>query len=266
MAAVAKRIAIKAQHRLKELMREYFVDLDAAATDPNRRVAWCTSVGPCEILVACGFEVYFPENHGALLGARKVSHEYIPLSVARGYAAESCSYMNSDIGAALAGVSPLTEAFGVSGPPKPDLLVYNTNQCREVQDWWQFFGKRHDAPVMGICPPTHIKEITQDHVTFVRSRLAALVRDIEERFGVRMDSARLKEVVSLSSRASSLWRRVLDTAVARPSPLTFWDGLIHMSPVILMRGSQVGIDYYEQLLAEMQERVDGGVGAVPEER
>jgi benzoyl-CoA reductase/2-hydroxyglutaryl-CoA dehydratase subunit BcrC/BadD/HgdB len=39
-----------------------------------------------------------------------------------------------------------------------------------------------------------------------------------------------------------------------------------MSPVILMRGSQTAIDYYEQLLAEMQQRVRDGVGAVPDER
>ena len=184
MTTAAKRVAIKAQSHLRSLMRDYFLDLEAAAKDPDRRVAWCTSVGPCEILVACGFDVYFPENHGALLGARKVSHTYIPVAVGQGYAAESCSYMNSDIGAALSDESPLREVFGISGPPKPDLLVYNTNQCREVQDWWQFFGRRHDAPVLGICPPTYLGEIAPDHVAFVRGRLAHLIEEIENRFEI----------------------------------------------------------------------------------
>ena len=58
--ATSKRVEIKAQKRLRSMMREYFLDLDAAAKDPARRVAWCTSVGPCEILVALGFEVHFP--------------------------------------------------------------------------------------------------------------------------------------------------------------------------------------------------------------
>ena len=70
-AAVKKRVEIRSQGRLKSLMREYFLDLDAASKDPVRRVAWCSSVGPCELLVAMGFDVYFPENHGALLGAKE---------------------------------------------------------------------------------------------------------------------------------------------------------------------------------------------------
>ncbi len=266
MGAGVKRVEIKAQSRLRSLIRDYFVDLDAAAADPSRKVAWCTSVGPCEILTALGFEVYFPENHGALLGARKVSHKYIPYAVSAGYSAESCSYMTSDIGSTLAGYSPLQEAFGIAGPPTPDLLVYSTNQCREVQDWWSFYGRRNGAPVLGVCPPTHLGEVADEHVRFVRGRLASLVEQIESHFGLKLERSRLEEVVALSSRASTLWRQVLDTAKAHPSPLTFFDGLIHMAPVILMRGRQAAVGYYEALLREMNQRVHDGAGAIPDER
>jgi benzoyl-CoA reductase/2-hydroxyglutaryl-CoA dehydratase subunit BcrC/BadD/HgdB len=229
-------------------------------------VAWCSSVGPCEIAVAFGFVTYFPENHGALLGAKKVSHQYIPYAVSSGYCAESCSYMTADIGASLADYSPLQEIYGISGPPKPDLLLYSTNQCREVQDWFTFFGRRHNASVMGICPPTHLARVTDEQVAFVRGRLVVLTEQIEQQFKLELDSARLEEAVELSSRASTLWRRVLETARAHPSPMTFWDGLIHMAPVILMRGSRTAIDYFELLLTEMNRRVEQGVGAVPNER
>ena len=266
MGTAVKRVKIEAQSRLKSLMREYFVDLDAAAKDPGRRVAWCSSIGPCEILSAFGFATYFPENHGAMLGAKKSSHRYIPYAVSQGYCAESCSYMTSDIGAALAGHSPLQEAYDLEGTPAPDLLVYSTNQCREVQDWFSFFGRRHDAPVLGVCPPTHLGRVTQEQVAFVRTQLLELIARIETQMGMRLDSDRLEEAVALSSRASNLWREVLETARHRPAPLTFWDGLIHMAPVILMRGSQTAIDYYKTLLDEMRRRVDQKIGAVPDER
>ncbi|MEK7710351.1 MAG: 2-hydroxyacyl-CoA dehydratase family protein [Planctomycetota bacterium] len=265
-ATTVQRVEIKAQARLRSLLKDYFVNLDSAATDPARKVAWCTSVGPCEILTAFGFEVFFPENHGAMLGAKKVSHRFVPRAVGVGYSAETCSYMNSDIGAALAGYSPLQEAYGIAGPPKPDVLVYSTNQCREVQDWWYFFGRRHDTPVMGVCPPGHLGEVTEEHIAFVRGRLLALIQQIETRFDLRLDWDRLREVVALSSRASGLWRELLETARSHPSPLTFFDGLIHMAPVIVMRGSQQAVDYYEELLTEMQDRVRDGVAAVPDER
>jgi benzoyl-CoA reductase/2-hydroxyglutaryl-CoA dehydratase subunit BcrC/BadD/HgdB len=264
--AAAKRVEINAQKRLKSLMRQYFLDLDAAAKDPDRRIAWCTSVGPCEILTAFGFTVHFPENHGALIGTRKIAHELIPRAVGIGYCAETCAYMNSDIGAALADASPLKDAFGIDGPPDPDLLVYSTNQCREVQEWFGFFGRLRDAPVMGIRPPLHLGEVTEDHVSFVRGRLARLIGQIEAEFGLKLDYSKLEEAVALSSRASTLWREVLDTARSRPAPITFWDGLIHMAPVILLRGSPIAVEYYEELLSEMHQRVGDGVGAVYDER
>ena len=57
MSTAVKRVEIEAQKQLKVLLREHFLDLDRAAHDTNRKVAWCTSVGPCEILTAFGFEV-----------------------------------------------------------------------------------------------------------------------------------------------------------------------------------------------------------------
>jgi len=264
--AMRKRVEIESQKKLRSVLREHFLDLDAAAKDPGRRVAWCTSVGPCELLTALGFDVYFPENHGALIGARKVSHEFSPRAVGLGYGAESCSYMNCDIGSALANRSPLQDAYGIDGPPAPDLLVYSTNQCRETQDWFSYFGRRHEVPVLGVNPPGFLGQVTSEHVAFVREELACLGKQIEASFDCKLDMDRLKEVVALSSRTSALWREILDTAQTRPSPITFWDGLFHMAPVILLRGSQVSIDYYELLLAEMNQRVHNGVGAVTDEQ
>ncbi len=264
--APVKRVEIKSQQRLRTLMRDYFLDLDAAAKDPDRKVAWCTSVGPCEILAAFGFAVYFPENHGALLGSRRMSQDLIPRASGVGYCAESCSYMNSDIGCALAGNSPLRELYGVSGPPRPDLLVYNTNQCREVQDWFSFFARREGAAIAGVQPPRHLGVVTHAHVDNVREQLRGLIARIEQEFGLKLDPRRLEERVALSSQASTRWRAVLDTAAHRPAPLTFWDGAIHMAPVILMRGSPAAVEYYDQLLAEMEERISRHVSAIPGER
>jgi benzoyl-CoA reductase/2-hydroxyglutaryl-CoA dehydratase subunit BcrC/BadD/HgdB len=135
-----------------------------------------------------------------------------------------------------------------------------------VQDWWNFYGRRDGTPVVGICPPTHLGRVTGEHVAFVRQRMEHLIKEIETRFALRMDYDRLRETVALSSRASTLWGRVLDTAMAHPAAMTFFDGVIHMAPVILMRGSQTAIDYYESLHAEMLQRVERGAGAIPDER
>jgi hypothetical protein len=75
---------------LKETMHSYFQRLGTSAAS-GRKVAWCTSVGPAELLRSFGFEVYFPENHGALLGASRTAGDLIPTAVKLGYAGDICA-------------------------------------------------------------------------------------------------------------------------------------------------------------------------------
>jgi len=164
---------LQSQVRLKSLMKNYYAGLKAP-------LAWCTSAGPAEILRALGFEVYFPENHGALLGASRTAQKYIPRAHQAGYAPEICSYLTADIGAYLAGETPLSEAYGLSSIPKPDLIVFNTNQCREVADWFGFFGREFNCPVVGIYPPRYLEEVTPDDVQLVVAQFETLIRKGEE--------------------------------------------------------------------------------------
>ena len=123
-------------------MADYYYELDSVTKDKDKKVAWCTSVGPAEILRSLGFYVYFPENHGAMLGSSRMATDLIPYSNAIGYSPEVCSYLTSDIGAYLKKVTPLSKVYkGISNIPKPDIVVFNTNQCRDVQDWMSFYSK-----------------------------------------------------------------------------------------------------------------------------
>jgi benzoyl-CoA reductase/2-hydroxyglutaryl-CoA dehydratase subunit BcrC/BadD/HgdB len=260
------RIPIRAAKILRGLLRSHFLDLDAAANDPERRVAWLSSVGPVELVRAMGYEVYFPENHGALLGATRTASGLIPHALSRGYSPDICSYLTSDIGSHIAGRTPLQDLYGIPHPPRPDLLVYNTNQCRDVADWWGFYAREFDVPVVGVHPPHQPDIITSHHLDVVRAEHAALVDQLEAQTGRRMDRERLKETVERSRQAAVLWRDVLNLARHRPSPLTFFDGAIHMAPIVVLRGTQEAVDYYQILKTELEERVLDGVAAVPGER
>ncbi|MFQ5568944.1 MAG: 2-hydroxyacyl-CoA dehydratase subunit D [Rhodothermales bacterium] len=261
------RVPIEAAKILRTLLRDYFLDLNEAANDPGRKVAWLSSVGPTELVRAMGYEVYYPENHGALLGATRSASQLIPYAVSRGYSPDICSYLTSDIGSYIAGKTPLQDAYGIPSPPKPDLLVYSTNQCRDVGDWWNFYAREFNVPCIGIHPPPHLPEtITSDHLRVVVSDHTNLAHTLEELNGVALDREYLREIVALSQRASILWRDVLNLAQHKPSPLTFFDGAIHMAPIVVMRGTRTAIDYYEGLKQELSRRIEDGVAAVPHER
>jgi benzoyl-CoA reductase/2-hydroxyglutaryl-CoA dehydratase subunit BcrC/BadD/HgdB len=251
---------------MRKFMSDYYLGLDHAAKTGEKKVAWCTSVGPAEILRGMGFLVYFPETHSAMLGSSRTATDLIPHANALGYAPEICSYLTADIGAYTQGFTPLTRAFGIESVPKADVLVFNTNQCRDVQDWFAWYAKEFDAPLVGIHTYRGVADVTESHVYSITKQMEGLVEPLEEVAGTKFDMDRFKYAVALSRECSELWKQVLETAAADPSPLTFFDGTTLMGPAVVGRGTQEAVDYYKLLLEELEERVENGVGAVDGER
>lgn len=262
---VRKKIA--AISEMNRIMAEYFYELDDAAKTGAKKVAWCTSVGPAEILRAMGFLVYFPENHGAMLGATRMSTELIPYANARGYSPDICSYLTADVGAYIRGVTPLSKAYkGIEKVPKPDVLVYNTNQCRDVQDWFAWYAKELNTPLLGVHTHRGVKDVGKPHVESVAKQMEALIEPLSNISGKKFDMDELKRVVALSRECSDMWKKVLDTASAVPSPITFFDGTIHMGPAVVLRGTQQAVGYYKLLYAELSERIKNKESALENER
>ncbi len=247
---------------LKEIMGDYFNLLESG----TKKVAWCTSVGPAELLRSFGFEVYFPENHGALLGATRTAMNCIPEAIKTGYSGHVCSYTTADIGSFLKNISPLQTHYGLKGVPKPDLIAYNTNQCREVEDWFTFYADHFKCPIVGIQPPRHLDEVSQDEVDLVVKQFKKMIPTCEQASGQKFDLDRFREVVRLSREATLLWQKVLKTSTAPNPPISFFDGTIHMGPIVVLRGTQIAKDYYLTLLAELENNIGNGIGFLPETR
>jgi benzoyl-CoA reductase/2-hydroxyglutaryl-CoA dehydratase subunit BcrC/BadD/HgdB len=261
------RKKIEASKELNQLMSDYYHELDRASKNENEKVAWCSSVGPAEILRSLDFKVYFPENHSAMLGSSRMATDLIPYANAIGYSPEICSYLTADVGAYLKNVTPLSKAYpDIKSIPKPDVLVFNTNQCREVQDWFAWYANEFNVPLMGISTPRTVGDVTNSHITFIAEQMESLVGDLEKVSKTNYNSKKLKEVLALSRECSDLWKKVLDTAANIPSPFTFFDGTIHMGPAVVLRGTQQANDYYNILLSELNERITNRVAAVEDER
>jgi benzoyl-CoA reductase/2-hydroxyglutaryl-CoA dehydratase subunit BcrC/BadD/HgdB len=250
-----------------KFMADYYYELDAAAKTGEKKIAWCTSVGPAEILRALGFLVYFPETHSAMLGATRMATDLIPKANAIGYSPDICSYLTADVGAYIEGVSPLAKVFkGIEGPPKPDVLVFNTNQCRDVQDWFKYYGKEYNVPVVGVHSYVGVEEVGKSYLLSIAKQMEELVAPLEQVSGTKFDMDLFKETVGLSRECSDLWKKVLDTASATPSPITFFDGTTLMGPAVVGRGTQRANDTFKILLEELEERVANGEGALADEQ
>ncbi len=260
------RVPLESAAKLKELVHRYYRDLADADHDPQRHVAWCSAFGPVEIVRAMGYTPYFPENHAALIGASRLTAKYISLALADGFSPFASSEMASDVGAMLAGESPLVTIHGIEHIPSPEVLVYSTNLGTYVGRWFEYYSHRLGVPLYGLHPPAVLDEVDKIEIDHSVQQIFRLVDRLEHLSGRALDHDQLAEVVDRSARASQLWREILDLACHTPSPLTFFDTLIHVAPMLLMRGTEEAVQYYELLLAELKHRISEKIAAVPGER
>jgi len=265
-----KKVGIKkiqATGMMRKIMADYFYELDKASKEGSPKIAWCTSVGPAELLLSLGFLVYYPENHGAMLGATRAANNYIPVANAVGYSPDICSYLTSDVGAFIKKETPLSLAYkGIEGVPKPDVLVYNTNQCRDVQEWFSWYSRELKVPAMGISTYRNIGKIENYHLESIVSQTKDMIPPLEGISGQKFDIDKLRHFLSLSYDCTQLWKKILETNTAIPAPMSFFDATIHMGPAVVLRGNPQAVEYYKVLLKELEERVANKEGAVEGEK
>ena len=258
---------IKATGHMRKIMADYFYEMDRASKEGSPKIAWCTSVGPAELLLSLGFLVHYPENHGAMLGSTRTANDYIPVANAVGYSPDICSYLTSDVGAFIKRESPLSRAYdGIEGVPKPDVLVYNTNQCRDVQDWFSWYSRELNVPAVGVFTHRNIGAIKEHHLQNIVQQMKDMIPTLEKISGQKFDIDRFREVLALSKECTEMWKKVLEANTALPAPMSFFDGTIHMGPAVVLRGSPQAVEYYEVLLQELEERIANGEGAVENEK
>jgi len=224
-----------------------------------RPVAWVTSGAPVEILVAMGIMPLYPENYGAICGARKVATELCQVAETQGYSQDLCSYATSHIGSVLA---PKQAPMG--GLPRPDLLVACNNICGTVLKWYQALADHFRIPLFVVDAPYLHEDRLESHVvSYVVDQLKELIAWCEHHTGRRLKEKKFLETLRLANEAIHLWTEIRELCVHRPSPLNAPDLFTQMAPIVIWRGTRDAVDYYRKLKAEVEERVRNGVGAIP---
>jgi bcr-type benzoyl-CoA reductase subunit B len=254
-----ERRKIKAAASMKEIMTAYYIDAKTAG-QTGKKVAWITSGGPVEPLIAMDIIPVYPENHGAMIGASKMGVDLCRKAEEMGYSSDLCSYARSDIGCAPVNGGP------IGGLPRPDMLVCCNNICGTVLKWYEVQARYFHIPLFILDTPfTHVG-FSAEAKRYVKSQILEYIEFLEHATQKKFDYDRMQEVGKLSVEGQRLWQAVLDMAVNRPSPLSAFDAFFHLALIVTLRGTQQTVDYYKLLLEEMRERVAQGIGAVADEK
>lgn len=250
---------IKSVGKMKEIMTAYYIDAKTAE-QTGKKVAWITSGGPVEPLIAMDVIPVYPENYGAMIGASKMGGDLCEKAEELGYSGDLCSYARADI------VSSMVDGGPIGGLPKPDMLICCNNICGTVLKWYEIQARYYNVPLFIFDTPFCHTEYADESRRYVRKQIDEYANFLENACKKKFDYDRMKEVGRLSVEGQNLWQEVLDTAMNKPSPMTCFDAFFHLALIVTLRGTQIAVDYYRSLLEEMKQRVATGISAIPNER
>lgn len=245
---------------INSLMMRYYVRRKVLAR--FKPLAYVTSGAPVEILEAMGILTLYPENYGALCGARRAAVDLCQIAETIGYPADLCSYARCHIGATLR-----PQEAPLRGMPPPDLLVCCTNICGTVLKWYEALAATYEVPLFILDVPFQRTTPAEPHVVaHVADQMQEFVAWLERHTGRRMKPDRFQDVLERSRQAIALWQEILEFGKHRPAPINAPDLFVAMAPIVALRGTQPAIDCYQRLESELEERVAQSVAAVPGER
>ncbi len=250
---------IKSVKRMKEIMTEYYIGAKTARQN-GKKVAWITSGGPVEPLIAMDVIPVYPENYGAMIGATKMGVDLCEKAEEMGYSRDLCSYARSDIASATVNGGP------IGGLPEPDFLVCCNNICGTVLKWYEVQARYFKVPLFILDTPFIHTEFSEEARRYVKRQMEEYILFLEEQCGRPMDRDRMDDVARLSLQGQKLWQAVLDTTTHRPAPMTAFDAFFHLALIVTLRGTQTAVDYYQLLLEEMKQRIEQGIGMLPHEK
>ncbi len=254
-----ERRRIKSGAAMRELMTKYYMEAKAAE-GTERHIAWITSGGPVEPLIAFDVIPVYPENHGAMCGAAHMNVELCEVAESRGFSRDLCSYARGDIGSAI------TKGGPIGGLPRPTFLVACNNICNTVFKWYEELSRFFDVPLFVFDTPFVRGELPPHHLKYARAQMEEYISFLERITGREYDEVHFVEVAARSLTASGLWAEILACNESRPAPMTCFDAFILMAPIVTLRGTQEVVDFYQGLLGEMRERVEQGIGILPSEK
>lgn len=248
---------LAAYKKMKALMTNYYIE---AKTTRDKPIAWVTSGAPVEFLYAMDVLPIYPENYAAMCAAGHQSIELLEAAEAAGFSQDLCAYARTDFGA------DITQGGPAAGLPPPHFLLCSTNICKTVIKWYEVIARKYKVPLFIVDTPFLHDGLTKELIDYTISQFKDLENFLAEFRGRPFDHERFFEVLSLSSKASGYWKKLLYLGKEMPAPFNSLDSFIHLGPIVTLRGTQECVDFYKFLYDEVAERAAKKIGSLPEEK
>ncbi len=248
--------------QLSKKITDEYLEEAFHAHELGKLIGYSTAISPVELFVAHDIIPIYPENHAVANLTAKKGAEMCSITENLGYTSHLCAYARSDLAYRQTGMTV------TKGIPEPDLFLACNAQCFTLTKWFQILARKGNLPLFVFDTPEYVmdKKAREEIVKYCVVQMKELISFLEEVTKKKFDYDRLKEVMKYSAASSILYKKFLDMAQHKPSPISIFDALIGMAIAVYRRGTQECVDYYQTLCDEIQVKVDQGIGVVQNEK
>lgn len=217
------------------------------------------------VTAGLGNDVYSltSEPYGATLAHNKqLALECLEASENAGYARDLCAYMRLYWGSVILNKYP----YG-GGYPKPD-FIWQDHICCSHSKWYQVVSDLEGGlPMFSVdVAAGPYKDVTPAKIKYIVDQLHDGIEWLEKTTGRSFNDELFIEAVKNETRSTSLWAAICAENKAVPAPLDEKTMYSLYVLATLNKASKEVADFYEELLAEVKDRVARGIAAVGNEQ
>jgi len=249
----------------RELMERWYRKLhEIYEQDKKEAVYIMISGNPVELIRAFDMEPVYPEINALQLAIRKQALPALLKAEEMGYSTDNCNYVKADVGMFFMN-SPTSLGTRI---PKPALILCNFVGCNTYIKWFEHLAEYTGAPLYMLdIPFMRYEKPTEDDINYVVNQLKEIIKILEDITGRKFDIDKLREIVKKARIMEELWAKVKNLAKAKPAPFdAYFDSTTMMGPLYVYRGTDEGIKFFEEAIREFEEKIEKGIGTVPEEK
>jgi benzoyl-CoA reductase subunit B len=248
------------QLRQKRMIADHFDKLSTAKEDGRKVVYTFVPGNLTELITAFDMLPVLPEINALQSGMRKRSGGYIDEAERSGHSEDVCTYVKCDIGMLKSGnIGPTGKKI-----PEPDLLLLSYTGCFTFMKWFELLKEEYGCPVVMLHVPYQADgKITPEMREYVVDQLKSeVIPALEQVSGKKLDMDKLSEKLELSAKAEDALVDVWESAKADVSPIDgYFGGVYYIGPIFsAFRGSEDAVAYYEELRAEVLDKIKRGEG------
>lgn len=202
------------------------------------------------------------EAYGATLGANpEFSKPCLEAVESRGFSRDMCAYTRNYFG------SILTNRYFFGGNfPKPTMCL-QLHICDTHAKWYQLVSEYYNIPYFSVDIPLYLdKERLPLETKYVIDQLYEAIGWLEKTFHKKYDDEKFIEAVKNEYDSHRLWGEVCLLNRAIPAPLDIKSIFSLYVISVLMRHRREAVEFFKELRAEVQDRVERGIAALETER